>query len=68
MNFPLRPDPFLAERALFAQSAEALTEEFPDVFDGALCHGTVFLLMIATLTTFPWFRNRSRHLDAVDTV
>jgi hypothetical protein len=45
-----------------------LTEEFPDVFDGALCHGTVFLLMIATLTTFPWFRNRSRHLDAVDTV
>src|SRR4030095_9267020 len=31
---------FLAERALFAQSAEALTEKFPDVFDGALCHGT----------------------------
>src|SRR5262245_35174855 len=50
---------FLAERALFAEGAKTLTEEFSDVFDGALCHGTVILLVVATLTTFPWFRNRS---------
>ena len=50
---------FLAERALFALGAQTLTEEFSDVFDGALCHGIVFLLVVATLTTFPWFRNRS---------
>src|SRR6266850_6228951 len=39
-------EPFLAERALFAQGAETLTEEFSDVFDGALCHGIVFLLVL----------------------
>jgi hypothetical protein len=54
--------PFLAERALFAQGAEALAEEFSDVFDGALCHGTVILLVVVTLNTFPWFGNRSRAL------
>jgi hypothetical protein len=30
------------------------------VFDRALCHGTVILLVFVTLTTFPWFGNRSR--------
>src|SRR6266852_1549701 len=62
-ELPAEPRPFaesfLAERALFAQGAEPLTEEFSDVFDGALCHGTVILLVLATLTTFPWLRNRS---------
>jgi hypothetical protein len=57
--------PFLAEGALFAQGAEALAEEFSDVFDGALCHGTVILLMAVTLNTFPWFGNRSHALQGV---
>src|SRR5262249_42584207 len=55
---------FLAERALFAKGAEALAEEFPDVLDGALCHGTVILLIWVTLTTFPWFGNRWRTVGA----
>src|SRR5207245_4677431 len=48
-EFPAETGPlaeaFLAERALFAQGAQTLTEKFPDVFDGALCHGTVVLLV-----------------------
>jgi len=44
------------------QIVKALAEEFSDVFDGALCHGTVVLLVIVTLNTFPWFGNRSRAL------
>src|SRR5207302_971942 len=39
-EFPAEPGPlaetFLAERALFAQGAQTLTEKFPDVFDGEL--------------------------------
>ena len=30
---------------LMAKGAKALTEEFSDMFDGALCHGLVFLLV-----------------------
>ena len=44
-EFPAEPgslaESLLAERALLAECPEALTEEFPDVFDGALCHRTV---------------------------
>src|SRR2546425_4500054 len=47
-EFPAETGPlaeaFLAERALFAQGAQTLTEKIPDVLDGAVCAGTWVLL------------------------
>src|SRR5438093_422391 len=43
----------LAERALLAQCTKSLAEEFPDVFDGALCHRTLDLLVVSTVNIIP---------------